>query len=205
MVFTPWVLTIPARPEPRGIIMPRTLHAAAFVLILSLFAFFLLPLAQAETITLSFDSISISNCGETWSEGPCSMRIIETTAEDYSGEGYCIMNVTSFPGSIALMPARLEIDLSKITGIEQIQIDIREASGYGRTGAFLYEEGSTTSYAKVWSGDTGDQTLSLSPAGGVPAVLAVSAHEGLVNEVRITGSTLVETSEQDWGTLKSQW
>ncbi len=157
----------------------------------------------AETCTIDLSlSPNPPQCGVPWLQENCSLSFVNTTAEDYTGAGYCIVtwvDVSAGTGPY-VMGGRLELDLAAIDGVTSVEIDIYEAHMAGSTRAFLYSGGIQIGNAS--SASTLGQTLVLSAAPGA-SKLAVSAHEAGVWAIRLIGDTLVDGREPTWGFIKA--
>lgn len=163
--------------------------------------------AIAETLTMTLDNVSVNTCDTAWTEGSCEMRVVDTITGDYTPPGNCIWFAQA--EGLALMGARLLIDVSALDGITWLEVDVREVSGVGRTRLFVYEEGETTNYYNFamssYDGSATEQTMMLDVAFPPLGTIAISAHEALITEVRVMGNSLVDLEKTSWGTIKSRW
>lgn len=162
--------------------------------------------AEAATLTMTLDSVGVSACDTPWTEGSCVLKVTDTTIGDYTPPGFCLF----FPQAegLALLGARLEIDVAALHGIETVEIDIREVSGDGRTRAFVYAEGALNYFnflMSYYDGGATEQTFVLDVTGYELGKIAVSAHEALIEEVRLLGSTMVALPDPSWGVIKARW
>jgi len=183
-----------------------TACAMRTVLILLFLSIVLGSSAFAETMTMTLEGVTANTCDTVWMEGSCALRVIDTTIGDYTPPGNCVF----FPQSegIALMGARLEIDVSGVRGVEVVEVDLREVSGDSRTRVFVFEEGAANyfNFAMSWYHDEPtDQTIPLFTAGFSLAKIAISGHEALIQEVRLVGKVLVDLEDPSWGMLKAAW
>lgn len=158
--------------------------------------------SPAETITITLDDVVVGSCDEIWQEAGLPLWFTETTAEDYT-PGFCLFvadaNNFGLEG-IYIWPGRLVVDLSGVQGLESVEVDIYETHFAGSTRARLYHEGSQIYYAPSYQED--QQTLTLLN-GGDADLLAISAHEAYVWEIRLIGETLVPTATCSFDGVKA--
>ena len=162
--------------------------------------------ANADTLIMTLDNVQTGDCDTPWTEGVCDLQVVDTAIGDYTPPGNCIW----FPQAegLALFGARLEIDTTALTGLETVEVDLREVSGDGRTRIFLFEEGATNYFQFVMStydGGATDQTLPLFTAGFEVGKIAISGHEALITEVRLIGNLIVGNEAETWSVLKTRW
>lgn len=159
----------------------------------------------AETCTIDLSlSPNPPQCGVPWLQENCSLSFVNTTAEDYTGAGYCIVtwvDVSAGTGPY-VMGGRLELDLAAIDGVTSVEIDIYEAHMAGSTRAFLYT-GATPS-GSASSTTTLAQTITLSAPPEADR-LAISAQEAGIWTIRLIGNTLVENQDSTWGRIKAMY
>ena len=163
----------------------------------------LVPAAMTATITITLDNVTTSICETEWTEAQCHMWFSETTSEDLTFP-YCLVNPSaSIEGEtgVYIWPARLVVDLSNMTGVQAIEVDVYETHFAGSTRAFLYSEG--TPVNSHWSFQEDLQTLSLDAGGNNVDQFAISAHESYVLEIRIIGSELVPVQQYLFETVKA--
>lgn len=151
-------------------------------MIVTLGFFFFMRHANAATVIITLDNITVSQCNETWMESGVELSFVNTTAEDYSGGGSCSFGLAA--DRVWLYPARLNLDISNLVGnITQVEVDIEDFCRSGCTRAFLYS--GVTQVDNASNINTGSQTLNLSGNGASIDRIAVSSGEGSVLEVRI--------------------
>jgi hypothetical protein len=168
---------------------------------LALFAAFslLAGAASAAQVTVTLDTLPTGDCYDPWQEADLTMQVVETTADDYTGAGYCVFLPLS--GGIWLGGSRLSVDLRTLVGIESVEIDIQEGFDPHCTRAWLYQDDAVLDYDD--SDLVGVDLLTLAPGGGLPTELIVSGHECGVFEIRIIGDGLTPTAPTSWGTVKA--
>jgi hypothetical protein len=177
----------------------------ATVLLLLFAAVLFAAAASAETVTLTLDDVIVSGCGDTDEEAGCTLWFENTTNED-EYPGYCLfVSPAENFGKIGvyIWPARLVVDLSGLSGIESVEVDLYETHFAGSTRAFLYDGGgglvaSTQSYMED------EQTIVLDPTVPV-ARLAVSAHESYIWEIRLIGDTITPNEGTSFGAIKATY
>ncbi len=84
---------------------------------LLLFVFFV-STAAADTILLTLDESTRPadhQCHETWSEAGVELRVVPIPVES-CGLELCFINLPASTVSLALVPARLEVDLAAVPG-----------------------------------------------------------------------------------------
>jgi hypothetical protein len=159
----------------------------------------------ADTITLTLDDVAVDSCGPTWYEAGVELWFAETTPDDLT-PGYCLVIGHIEQGAnegVYIFPARLVVDLSGLSGLETVEVDVYETHFAGSTRAFLYHEGTQVDYAQSTQELT--HTLVLSTGGGAVDSFAVSAHESAVWEVRLSGSGLTPTTLRSFGSVKATY
>lgn len=159
--------------------------------------------AAAATLTITLDDVTVGECGTVWVESECSLWFAETTADDYT-PGFCmfVADANNFGRSgIYIWPGRLVVDLSGVTGLETVEVDIVETHFAGSTRARLYRESSQVYYAPSFQ--EGAQTLILDNVGQNADLLAISAHEAYVFEIRLIGDGIVPDQDVSFGTIKA--
>jgi hypothetical protein len=141
-------------------------------------------------------------CGDTWTEAGVVLSFVPTTDEDCT-VGACYFGIGGlFPNGVDLYPARLNADLSGLSGtVVSAEVDIADYCGVGCTRAFLYE-GATTCDSDSSSTVSAPETLTLSAGAGVIDRLAVSSCEGGVDEIRIT-LVASPVEAMSWGRIRS--
>jgi hypothetical protein len=158
-------------------------------------------MASADVITLTFDDVdSQIGCQETWWEQGVPMSF-EPAADNECGTGSCNFGADD-PGKVWLWPSALAVDLSGITGITNIEVDIEDYCGGGCENLYLYagaviiDEDHDHEPTTMMTVRTGDAYVDL---------LRVNSCEAAVLEIRIYGETLVATDASSWGAVKSMY
>ena len=151
--------------------------------------------AHAVTMTVTLDGVSVNTCYSTWEEGSCVMQVVDTTMDDYTPSGNC----TFFPQAegIALMGARMEIDVSAVDGIDFIEVDLREVSGNGRTRVFLFEEDASNyfQFAMNYYDDGAEGTVVSSRTGSAPGLESVWRNQQVTGTLAITCANGLDSPE----------
>jgi hypothetical protein len=177
-------------------------HAALILLIALLVA----TPAHGTTLAMTLDGVEVQACDTAWTEGSCVLKIVETTGADFSAPGSCTFSAQT--EGIELSGARLEIDVSALTGIDLVEVDLQEASGSAHTRIFAHAEGEDGYFNFVqsfWNGGSTDQTLMMDVTGYELGRIVISGHESLITEVRLEGHNLVGLPGTSWGLLKGRW
>ncbi len=138
-----------------------------------------LPATAEEIIYLWMDDENVYNCYEPWIEEGISIQIVETTVEDCDGGGSCDWGWSE--GVIYLWAARVEFDLTSVSGLSQVEAEIWEPD-LGDARAFLYH--GETLVAMDTNEDGGN--LILSTGGQAVDRLAISTCGGELYEVYLT-------------------
>jgi parallel beta-helix repeat protein len=135
-----------------------------------------------EVVTISLDNVTVTHCGETWTEFGIELRFVNTTDEDCA-EGYCYFGLGE--NEVWLYPARLFLNFDAADGIfTEMEVDIVDWCGLNCTCAFLYNGSSQID--KVCNSICGaKETLKLSSQGQAIVRAAVSSCEGSVEEIRL--------------------
>jgi len=179
--------------------------AVARVTALTLLLLIIAIPAHAAEMTMSLDNVAVNTCDTSWTEGSCELMVVDTIVEDFL-PGFC--SWLPLAEEVALMGARLVIDVSALDGVDWIEVDVTEFSGDGHTRLFAYEEGSNVLVNFVMSfydGSETFQTLMMDVAGSKLGTIAVSAQGARVSEVRLSGFDLVSTEYSSWTAMKSRW
>ena len=159
--------------------------------------------ALADEVVLDFSTMPGTDCGVDWYEGPCTLWFEAITAEDY--QPVQPPQLVCFPflsgPNLILMPARLYVDLTGVAGIESIQVDLQEGVESGATRVMQYL--GDTYVDGVTSTSVGAQMATLPITPGVYDTLVISAWESAIFEIRLIGTTLVDTEGLSLGTVKA--
>ena len=163
------------------------------------------PVSAAQ-FDITFDTVPGGlQCGESWQEGVFALNFAFMTEEDYHvGDNY-YCNFAVNPGSLELDGVRLYVNMWAVAGITTVEVDIEEHWSTGATRVFLYTDGLATLVDSALSGDpsTQTETLTVTADGAGFYVLAVSGYDADLDEIRISGTTLVPLQPTTWGGLKA--
>jgi hypothetical protein len=159
--------------------------------------------ALADEVVLDLSTMPGTTCGVEWIEGPCVLWFEAVTAEDY--QPVYPPQLVCFPflsgSTLILFPARLFVNLTGVEGIESIQVDLQEGTEIGATRVMAYL--GDTYVKEVNSFSMGSQTVTLPVTAGTYDTLVISGWETAINEIRLVGTTLVDTEGLTLGAVKA--
>ncbi len=135
-----------------------------------------------EVVTISLDNVTVTDCGETWTESGIELSFVNTTDEDCA-EGYCSFGLAET--EVWLYPARLSLNFyDTYWAFTEMEVDIVDNCGLNCTCAFLYK--GSNQIDKVCNSISWEkETLKLSSHGHLIDRAAVSSCEGSVQEIRL--------------------
>ena len=155
----------------------------------------------------------MTSCDEVWNWNGCDSKMVDTVFGDPggavvfgdpSGPGHCywIQPV----GRIKMYPARLQVDLSTLKGLDTIEVDVNELDYAGRTKVFAYAYGQSSAFVQAASSAAGTQTIQIDVSGDRPVTLAVACAECEVSEVRlISAGAIVPLDAESFSTVKGMF
>lgn len=154
--------------------------------------------ALANTIWLTLDDVTVSACGEVWSEQGVPMWFASTEGEDNFPIG-CVFDpdaeVNGLLG-VYLGPGQLVIDVSGLQGLDFVYMDVHNVQGSVRAHMM---DGDNQVYYHALS-VPGDLLMGLAANGGDRVLLSVA--DGYVTEVRLEGTSL-PTEAMRFGAIKA--
>ena len=157
--------------------------------------------AWAAQRTLTLDDPPASACDEPWMEGNCEITLVNTTWEDCMTPGNCWFSSTTYPGGL-YFPYRMLVDLTGLTGIERVEVEVYDGWEDGCVIARLYANGSLQDVVVSQNHGTWE-TLILNVAALPVTQFVISGWDGAVREIRILGDWLTPVDETAWSSVKS--
>ncbi len=159
----------------------------------------LASVASADTVTVTLDAVTIPVgvvCNDTWMESGVTLSFVAKTPDDCA-TGSCSFGI--FPDSVALFPARLNLDVSGLGGqIKSAEADVIDGCSFNCTRLLLYNGANLV--ATTGNTLTGVlETLSASGGGTPIDRIAVSSCEGSVFEIRIEVNPVGDCSNSPCG------
>ena len=148
--------------------------------------------AYGQSVTLTLDNVPETiQCNEVWTEQNVSLSFVSTTTDDCAPDGcYFATNdpALGFAESIMIWPSRLTVDLTGLSGIQTVEVDIVDYCGFYCTRAFLMDTAGIVS--GIGNSEAGAETLILDNLSQEALTdLAISGCESEVKEIRIYQNT----------------
>jgi hypothetical protein len=154
--------------------------------------------ALANTILLTLDDVSVSACGEVWTEHGVPMWFASTEGEENYPIG-CVFDphaeINGLQG-VYLGPGQLVIDVSGLQGLDSIYMDVHNVQGNVR--AHMMDGDDQVYYHSLST--PGDLLMFLPALGGDRVLLSVA--DGYVTEIRLEGESL-PTEVTSFGAAKA--
>ncbi|MFK7936120.1 MAG: hypothetical protein AB8G22_21580, partial [Saprospiraceae bacterium] len=152
---------------------------------------------SAEIININFTSATPNvptSCLDTWSESDLNLQVVPIPPDTD-----CFFELNTTMGYFDMYTGRVTVDLSSLTNISNIDIDILDFCGEGCTIAKVWNAGNVITMQG--NADTGNmETLSFSFAQGtVMDQFSIESFEGRALKIRIQGDRVGNNQDLDLG------
>lgn len=153
--------------------------------------FLLFQINAFGQIVVSLDNLpSDISCNDVWVENNLDLKITTTTASDCFLEDKCSFWINS-ASVLSLEPARLVVDLSSLSNITKVEIDVLDSCEFDCTRAFLIDAAGESIVSEGNTVISSLETLSVHNLTNEPlSELAISSCEGQIHEIRIFQSNV---------------
>jgi hypothetical protein len=138
---------------------------------------------ERGTIVIDFSETTIEESNTLYHQDNLTLNVIETTVEDCR-EGRCSFGCC-WEGRLGLFPARMEIDLNKISDITGITVTGNDNCARNCTRFFLYDGNRNVIQTASLDQGLGDYSISFDSELDNVKYMAISSCEGSVGTITI--------------------
>ena len=157
---------------------------------------------QAETRVLGITYLPMTSCNEVWDWNGCASKMVPTTFGDPGGSGHCYWTQPS--GRIKMYPARIEIDVAPLKGIERVEVDVNELERISGTKIYALGGGQAMPFNSAYSTKMGTQTVQLDVTAMRATTIYVACQDCEVSQVRLVAAgTIIPVDYESFSTVKS--